>query len=405
MGATLALAVLTTSYPRWEGDDAGIFVERMVRGVSLTGLSGYVIVPDDSGEGRAPLGETGSFHVVRFSYSGRKKRLAFGAGILPNVKADPTLLLQLPRMLLGFLITLFQHRHTINLVHANWSLTALPAAMYSLARGTPFIVTLRGEDVRLLKIGILRVVTKLALRRAKTLVSVNESFLSEIQKAVGPGGPPVVYIPNGVEVRDVSEDEASEFRMERSLPAQSPIFLYIGRVIPLKNIEFLLSVMHLIAPTDALLILAGRPSSELYLKQLEEKCAALGIVERVRFVGQVSPDEIPLYLSVATIYLSASTREGRPNSVLEALAVGKIVLVSDIPAHREIISDRKNGFLFNLAEPHGCAQRIKEILEPSSEGFNEELEKVRRAARESASYYSWSKCAMSYHTLYQEALK
>lgn len=415
MGAPITIALLTTSYPRWDGDDAGIFVQRLVESLSGEGLVGSVIVPDDilPVDPSDLTSSTGNFKIVRFWYTTRKRRLAFGSGILPNLRTDPSLLLQLPLMLLGFLLKLRSFSRSTCVIHANWTITALPAALHSSVTGTPFIVTLRGDDVRLLSFAPIRFFVKRALRRASAIISVNESFVPLIESTVGEGGPPVICIPNGVEVVLPSEKESIDLLKEKGLPEESPLLLYIGRLIPLKNVEFLLSVMHRLGSSDAHLVLCGRATDELYQQRLKELCRELRIESRVRFMGQVSPHEIPLYLRAATIYLSASTREGRPNSVLEALAAGKIVLVSDIAPHREIISNRENGFLFTLSEPSECASLIKGIVTTTraSKGVGEgsftfeELEAIKRRAQESSADYSWSKCAKSYHSVYQKALK
>ena len=94
----IRICVLTTSYPRHSEDDASIFVQRMIRAMSKQDIAGFILVPRDSTEPQRE--QTGPFTVIRFSYSlFRKGALAFGGGIVPNMKRDPLLALQAPGLL------------------------------------------------------------------------------------------------------------------------------------------------------------------------------------------------------------------------------------------------------------------------------------------------------------------
>jgi len=70
---------------------------------------------------------------------------------------------------------------------------------------------------------------------------------------------------------------------------------------------------------------------------IEQKVAALGIADRTLFPGVV-PD-VWAWMKRATVVVSVSAYEGNPNTVLEAIACGAPLVVSDIAAHRAIVSD------------------------------------------------------------------
>ena len=67
------------------------------------------------------------------------------------------------------------------------------------------------------------------------------------------------------------------------------------------------------------------------------------VLDRVHFGGQVGYDNLPLYYGASDLYLSASHSDGSSVSLMEALASGLPVLVSDIPGNREWISEGKTG--------------------------------------------------------------
>jgi len=73
------------------------------------------------------------------------------------------------------------------------------------------------------------------------------------------------------------------------------------------------------------------------------------------------PDVLP-YLQAADYFISASSDEGLPNSVLEALASGLPVLLSDIPSHREILERTHNaGVLFDPQAPQSLSRLIPDL--------------------------------------------
>jgi L-malate glycosyltransferase len=83
-----------------------------------------------------------------------------------------------------------------------------------------------------------------------------------------------------------------------------------------------------------------------------------GVRERVDFAGQVSYKHLPEYYRQADIYLSASHSDGSSISLLEAMACGCPVLVSDIPGNREWVQPGVNGWLFPVGNGDVLAQAM-----------------------------------------------
>jgi glycosyltransferase involved in cell wall biosynthesis len=104
------------------------------------------------------------------------------------------------------------------------------------------------------------------------------------------------------------------------------------------------------------------------------------------------------YLVHAAAYVTASEFEGRPNAVLEALALGKVVLASDIPAHREIITDGENGLIFEMEHTTDAAYRLIQTLRNA-----EITQRLEEAARTSVKEFTWERCAIRYLSLFKTA--
>jgi glycosyltransferase involved in cell wall biosynthesis len=82
------------------------------------------------------------------------------------------------------------------------------------------------------------------------------------------------------------------------------------------------------------------------------------VLEQVHFPGQVSQTELPQFFRTADLYVSASHSDGTSISLLEAMACGRPVLVSDIPGNRPWVEPGKHGWLFPDGDSDGLTQSI-----------------------------------------------
>ncbi|MCI5065385.1 glycosyltransferase, partial [bacterium] len=184
--------------------------------------------------------------------------------------------------------------------------------------------------------------------------------------------------------------------------SQEVIFSYVGRVVPLKQPEVLLEIISELSQQSdltPLLFLAGRVTDE-YRKELQERAHALGIGSQLHLTGSLSPAEIGALYHRSTLYLSASQHEGRSNAVLEALAAGLPACLSDIPGHRELVSDGEQGILFSSDNPTEAAQRIHHLLKDTKT-----RQKLKTNAQQSVSHLTWETHAAAFQKLYQQALR
>lgn len=109
-------------------------------------------------------------------------------------------------------------------------------------------------------------------------------------------------------------------------------YLYVARLIPIKNHLFLLDALAM-CRENVRIIFVGSGSMEAQLRRRVEE---LGLADRVIFTGLIPREEVFRLLQSADGYLSSSTLEGLPVSVLEAMYCALPCVLSDIPQHREI---------------------------------------------------------------------
>jgi L-malate glycosyltransferase len=391
----MRICILTTSYPRFEGDDAGIFVQRLVEAYSACGAKGWVAVPLDRDE---PMQEqAGGFLVQRFKYGvWNRGSLAFGAGIMPNLRAMPLRILQAPALLLGFVWCSVAARDS-DVLHANWLFAGVSAWIAHLITKKPYVITVRGEDMRLLQNKALRLLFYLPLKQAAAVVSVNARFLADLRKAYRISKEKLRHIPNGVEMAEPDLALLPEFAEARGLDPSGKYIIFVGTLIPRKRIELLIEFIARAGMSEYALILCGRTEDGPYLQKLQTLADRLGCRRRLCIQGQIPPQEVPYYLALSRFYLSASEFEGRPNSLLEAFAARRLVFASDIEAHREMIEEGRTGFLFDPARLDLLEERLL-ALERDRAPADAVTERAYRTAQE----LSWNKSAETYLALFKK---
>lgn len=128
-----------------------------------------------------------------------------------------------------------------------------------------------------------------------------------------------------------------DVRKSLGLPPQGKVYLSLGSIIKRKNNDILLDYFTSHQKEDELFVVAGDGEMLDYYK-------AKYTSQNIKFVGRV--DSLP-YLQAADFLVSAALSEGLPNTVLEAIACGLPVILSDIGPHREILNEGDMGALFD----------------------------------------------------------
>ncbi|MGE5832679.1 MAG: glycosyltransferase family 4 protein [Methanomicrobiales archaeon] len=91
--------------------------------------------------------------------------------------------------------------------------------------------------------------------------------------------------------------------------------------------------------------------------------------DRVAMPGMVDEPEMPAYFHASDLYISCSLSDGTSVSLLQAMACGLPVVVTDIPGNREWVTEGENGLLARGGDPRAYARAISRTLEiPAAEG-------------------------------------
>jgi teichuronic acid biosynthesis glycosyltransferase TuaC len=390
------VALVTTSFPRAPSDDAGIFVARLVGALEQEGVQGVVITPRDRNEEYQPYK---SFYTVRVPYTLIFRRiLAFGSGILPNIKRNPWAVIQIPGLLYSFMGTLVRHRREYEVIHANWLINVIPSVCAGLILRKPVIVTARGEDLRLLRSKILQVIIKPFLTQVASIVVVGESLSDELGELLPALRTQVLTIENGVEPETPSEDTLQALGRKFSLNPATKYLVFVGSIIPRKGIEDTITIVSKLKDQGIELLLCGRLEHSEYVQRCKELAAKVGVAEREHFLGALPPSEVWGLLAMSTLFISSSEFEGRPNAILEALSVGLPVIASKIPAHESVVTSGYSGYLFSSTED--AAHEIDALLSD-----RESFIQLSQNARKSMAGRGWRAVASQYVAVYKRAVE
>jgi glycosyltransferase involved in cell wall biosynthesis len=284
------VVVLTTSYPRDERDVAGLFVRDAVEAARAQGVEVDVVSP------------------ASFRHFG----IAYGHGIVGNLRRRPWLALLLPAFLFNYAWAARRAARDADLVHAHW----LPSALAALKTGRPYLVQLWGTDVELARRAPW--LFRPLVRRARMVVVASE-FLAAAARELG--AREVRVVPSPVELPETVGE-----------PDEPPHVLFVGRLSPEKGIhEFL-------AATEG----------------LPRVIVGAGPVDVPEAVGFVPRGELGPYYERAAVVCVPSRREGYGVVAREAMAYGRPVVATAVGGLVDVTG---------VLVPPGDVVRLREVLE------------------------------------------
>ena len=293
----MRVAVLTTSYPRHADDVAGTFVRDGVEALRSAGVEVSVVSP------------------ASFRHYG----IAYGDGIVNNLRAAPWKLLALPLFILSFSVAARRAARDADVVHAHWLPSAVPAA----ATGKPFVLQLWGSDVAHAR--RMRPLARRMLQHAQVVVCASTALA---EAARGLGATDVRVVPSGVRIPESVGE-----------PDEPPHALYVGRLSEEKGVRELAE-----AANDLPLVVVGDgPLRSLFPEA----------------VGFVPPSELGRYYERASVVVVPSRREGYGMVAREAMAYGRPVVATAVGGLLDAVEDGVTGRLV----PAGRVESLRIALE------------------------------------------
>jgi glycosyltransferase involved in cell wall biosynthesis len=292
----MKVLVLTTSYPRSADDVAGRFVADAVGHLRGAAIEVTVVSP------------------ANFRHFG----IAFGDGIVQNLRTRPWLVLALPFFLAGFVRSARRAARDADVVHAHW----IPSGLVAIATRKPFVLQVWGTDVELARRA--RWLARPIIRRAGVVIAAS-SFLAGEARLFG--AREVRVIPNGVEIPERVDE-----------PAEPPHVLFVGRLSEEKGI------LEFLEATEGMprVIVGDGPLRS-------------SVPEAIGFVPH---ERLGAYYERAAIVCCPSRREGYGVVAREAMAYGRPVVATRVGGLSDAVEDGVTGALVDCTKLRPALDRL-----------------------------------------------
>jgi glycosyltransferase involved in cell wall biosynthesis len=193
----------------------------------------------------------------------------------------------------------------------------------------------------------MRAIRNWSVRHATAVVAPSEHLAQSIRRWAPRSS--VVVVPNGARASSTPDDAPRRSRSGLDL-------LFVGRLVPVKRVDLLLEAVAQ-ADSACLEIVGDGPE----LDRLQALAVRLGVDDRVSFAGVLDHEKVLRRVAVADVLVLASSHEGLPHVVLEALVAGTPVVTSPAGGVAEVLTDEVDGLLVPGATPRGFAAAFRRL--------------------------------------------
>ncbi|MBD3185010.1 glycosyltransferase [Candidatus Poribacteria bacterium] len=274
--------------------------------------------------------------------------------------------------------------------------TNVAAMMRKLRREIPLVTTLHATRPNI-RYAFLRplekiydsVIGKFTINCADHIIALDENVKVHA-RSFGVYSESFAIIPNGV--------DTERFNILERISPDPVLVGFIGNLTRRKGVEYLIEGFKIISKKyPVLLKIAGDGPEEEKLRKL---CHDSGLKEQVIFLGAVNRENVPEFYKDVDILVVPSLSEGMPTVMLEGMACGKAVIVTDVGAVSTVLSSEKVGLMIPPKDPGSIARAMASLIE------DEKLRVVmgNRARMHIENYFSWEKITTDIELVYQKAI-
>jgi glycosyltransferase involved in cell wall biosynthesis len=388
VGNKKKILVLTSTFPRWEGDREPPFIfelaTRLAEQFDVLALAPHA-------PGAAIFEEIGSIKVYRFRYFFNSwQTLAYDGGIMANLKLHKWRYILVPCFVLSELFSLIQliRKHKIDVIHAHWlipqGVVAVAARALTFNKKPAILCTAHGSDVHGLNGIPFDWLKKLVIHYADKLTTVSTAMQQQLSHLMESDA---AVIPMGA-------DLIKNFHPPLENGRNSNEILFVGRLVEGKGVHHLITAMQEIIKgyPNATLTIAGDGPIRKELVSLAE---SLGVIAHTQFVGAVDHSTLKNLYGRAAIFASASLAEGLGLVFVEALGCECPVVATDLPAIRDVVIDGVTGLVCKRNDSRDLAHKILSLL-----NHPETRRELGRAGRQHVlQYFDWQIVSRRYRDL------
>jgi len=263
--------------------------------------------------------------------------------------------------------------------------------------GVPVVSTIHGSDIMLYPKRSQAIYDRTleALERNDHVITVSERLRQEALN-MHPGlSATTIY--NGFDPERFAPMDKGEARRALGLSEEGQLLLFIGNLLPVKGVHFLLKAFAEVAKEakDLNLILIGDgPLKE----NLRNQASELNIQDRVSFLGRKPYSEIPRWIAARDVVTLTSKSEGLPSVLLETMGCGRAMVATDVGGIKEILKDGETGLLAEPENPSHIAACYRKLFVENPAMIQEMGDRAFVASRE----LTWERNAQKVQECYQQ---
>ena len=277
------------------------------------------------------------------------------------------------------------------IIHVQGLYMSIPAFLAKKILDIPYIVSGQGSDIY----GhwpFKKIISGIGLNNSKLSIALTEDMKNEMKKNCNKR---IEIVPNGI---DSDNFNLNRYRTRESLGLddKDKIVIFVGRLEPVKGLKYLIEAISLLKSNkiNLKLLIVGDGSE---CKKLKLLVKTLQLEEMVIFVGKISNEKVPEYLSASDVFVLPSLSEGFPVVLLEAMASGLPIITTKIRGLPEIVQDGNNGFLVNPKSSVELADKIKLLIED-----DKIRKKISTINKEKSNIYVWENIVQKLEDLYYQ---
>lgn len=253
-------------------------------------------------------------------------------------------------------------------VHAAWldhRARGRPAVFHWLDHCSPFHRFILRQEAAML-----------ASPELKAVICNSTMVRDEMKRYYGVADDKLVVIENGVDLDSFHPRLAGEWRERQrhalALPAQAPVFLFVGSGFERKGVPQLLRAFRRMTNTQAHLVIVG---GDKHLNRYKKQADDAGLGKRVHFAGPQS--DVRPYYGMADAFVLPTRYDPMPNAALEAMACGLPIITSTTCGIASRVVAGKNGFVCDALDADEIAEWLDHLSTP---GLADTMRIASRAA-------------------------
>jgi glycosyltransferase involved in cell wall biosynthesis len=207
---------------------------------------------------------------------------------------------------------------------------------------------------------------------------------------------PVTTLSTPIDLARFAHPDPEQVRRRHNLRGKR-VLLYLGRIAPEKDIDFMIRAFAHVAVqrSDTVLLIVGKGP---HVESLQELTENLSLQDRVQFAGSVPYEEVSHYMAAADLFVFTSRAETQGLVLVEAMATGTPVVATHGAGADDVLADSGAGVLVR-ADERIFANAVLTVLADRGQ-----LESMRRAAREASQRYSIGEATERLLQVYEQAV-